>query len=228
LIEYGELKMKKEMQQTKLTLYHYWRSSSSWRVRWGLQIKGLDCRYVPVNLLTDAHKSPDFLKANPAGLVPALEIDGHCFGESLAILEWLDETFPEPALLPKDPLARMHVRQLAMQIACNTQPIQNLGVQRKHSSNQSEQLAWAKHWITVGLETYEKMLATGKPGKFSYGDQVTIADLCLIPQVYNAHRFKVDVSQWPVLEAINNRCLELPECRAAHPDKQAGAILVNS
>lgn len=220
--------MTHKSQQPELTLYHYWRSSSSWRVRWGLRIKGLQCRQVPVNLLADAHKSPDYLKANPAGLVPAIEINGKCFGESLAILEWLDEAFPEPPLLPRDPFQRMHVRQLAFQIACNTQPIQNLSVQRKHSSDKTEQEAWARHWIETGLETYEKLLTTGNPGKFSHGDTVTLADLCLVPQVYNARRFKVDVARWPLVEGIVNRCLELPECKAAHPDKQDGAILVNS
>ncbi|MEY4632016.1 MAG: hypothetical protein RIQ81_2136 [Pseudomonadota bacterium] len=217
-----------KIKQPTLTLYHYWRSSSSWRVRWGLKIKRLDYRDVPVNLLADAQKSPDYLKANPAGLVPAIEVDGKCFGESLAILEWLDETWPEPALLPKDPLGRMHVRQLALQIACNTQPVQNLSVMRMHSQDQTAQRAWAQHWIAKGLDGYEKMLTAGQPGKFSHGDQVTMADLCLVPQVYNAKRFDVDVARWPILEGIAARCMELPECKAAHPDKQPGAILVSS
>lgn len=217
--------MAQKDKQPDLILYHYWRSSSSWRVRWGLKIKGLRYRDIPVNLLADAQKSPDFLKANPAGLVPALEIGGKCFGESLAILEWLDEAWPEPPLLPADPLDRMHVRQLAMQIACNTQPVQNLSVMRMHSSEQAAQRAWAQHWINKGLDTYEKLLAMGKPGKFSHGDQVTIADLCLVPQVYNARRFDVDVARWPLLDGIASRCMELPECKAAHPDRQPGAVL---
>ncbi|NDE14392.1 maleylacetoacetate isomerase [bacterium] len=209
-----------------LTLYHYWRSSSSWRVRWGLKIKGVSWHDVPVNLLADAQKSPDYLKVNPVGFVPAVEIHGRCFGESLAILEWLEETHPTPPLLPKDPLDRMEVRQLMFQIACNTQPVQNLSVMRMHSPDKDEQHKWARHWITAGLAGYETLLEHGHPGKFSFGDHVTMADLCLVPQIYNARRFNVDVAKWPLLDAIGLRCMELPECKAAHPDKQPGAQLL--
>ena len=209
-----------------MTLYHYWRSSSSWRVRWGLKIKGISYHDVPVNLLANAQKSPDYLKVNPVGFVPAIEMDGRCFGESLAILEWLEETQPTPALLPKDPLDRLHVRQLMLQIACNTQPVQNLSVMRMHSEDKPEQAKWANHWISQGLAGYEKLLQHGKPGKFSFGDSVTMADLCLIPQIYNATRFSVDVRQWPLLHGIGERALELPECKAAHPDRQPGAQLL--
>ncbi len=217
--------MKQETRKD-LTLYHYWRSSSSWRVRWGLKLKGVTWHDVPVNLLADAQKSPDYLKVNPAGFVPAVEINGRCFGESLAILEWLEETHPTPPLLPKDPLDRMQVRQLMFQIACNTQPVQNLSVMRLHSADKDEQQKWARHWITAGLAGYEKLLEHGRPGRFSFGDHVTMADLCLVPQIYNARRFNVDVGQWPLLEAIGQRCMELPECKAAHPDKQPGAQLL--
>ncbi len=211
-----------------LTLYHYWRSSSSWRVRWALKIKGLPYHDVPVNLLANAQKSPDFLKVNPIGFVPAIETEGKCFGESLAILEWLEETnpAPAPALLPKDPLDRLQVRQLMLQIACNTQPLQNLSTMRQHSLDKDTQQAWAAHWIATGLAGYEKLLQHGKPGRFSVGDVVTMADLCLVPQIYNARRFNVDVALWPLLSAIGERCLTLPECKAAHPDRQPGAQLL--
>lgn len=216
----------KQGSQKDLTLYHYWRSSSSWRVRWGMKIKGIKWHDVPVNLLADAQKSPDYLKVNPAGFVPAIEVGGRCFGESLAILEWLEETHPAPPLLPADPMDRMQVRQLMFQIACNTQPVQNLSVMRLHSADKEEQQKWARHWITAGLAGYENLLRHGRPGKFSFGDHVTMADLCLVPQIYNALRFNVDVSRWPLLDGIGQRCMELPECKAAHPDKQPGAQLL--
>ncbi len=219
--------MSKSNESTKsMTLYHYWRSSSSWRVRWGLKIKGISYHDVPVNLLADAQKSPDYLKVNPVGFVPAIEINGKCFGESLAILEWLEEAHPLPALLPKDPLERLLVRQLMLQIACNTQPIQNLSVMRRHSQDKDEQILWARHWITAGLAGYEQLLRNGNPGKFSFGDQLTFADLCLVPQIYNAVRFTINTDQWPLLHEIGERCLALPECRAAHPNKQPGAQLL--
>jgi maleylacetoacetate isomerase len=216
----------KQGSQKDLTLYHYWRSSSSWRVRWGMKIKGIKWHDVPVNLLAEAQKSPDYLKVNPAGFVPAIEVGGRCFGESLAILEWLEETHPAPPLLPADPMDRMQVRQLAFQIACNTQPVQNLSVMRLHSADKEEQQKWARHWITTGLAGYENLLLHGRPGKFSFGDHVTMADLCLVPQIYNARRFNIDVSRWPLLDGIGQRCMELPECKAAHPDKQPGAQLL--
>lgn len=209
-----------------ITLYHYWRSSSSWRVRWGLAIKGIEYRSIPVNLLHDEQQSKDFIHMNPAGFVPALDIGGRYFGESLAILEWLEEVFPEPALLPDDPFEKMQVRQFALQIACNTQPIQNLSVLRAHSEDKTKQSAWATMWITKGLQTYEELLKTGRPGQFTFGDSVTMADLCLVPQVYNAKRFGIDTAQWPILNGINERCLQLPTCQAAHPDRQPGAQLL--
>lgn len=209
-----------------MTLYHYWRSSSSWRVRWGLIIKNIEYRSIPVNLLHGEQQSQDFLTMNPAGFVPALEVNGRFYGESLALLEWLEEAFPSPAILPKDPLDKMMVRQMALQIACNTQPIQNLSVLRAHSENKDKQSEWARRWITKGLDAYEKLLESGQPGNFSFGNNVTMADLCLVPQVYNARRFGIDTSGWPILHTINEKCLATRECQAAHPDKQPGAQLI--
>lgn len=208
---------------TTLKLYHYWRSSCSWRVRWALALKGVAYEPVPVNILAGEHRSPAFLARNPAGYLPALSIDGVPFGESLAICEWIDETWPEPPLLPKEPLARLSARQLALTIAAGTQPLQNPSVVKHFVANEAEREGHQRHWIERGLAVYEALLKAGRPGLFSVGDQVSLADLCLVPQVYNAERFKVPVSEkFPLLAAINARCLATPACDQAAPHNQSG------
>lgn len=205
-----------------LTLYHYWRSSCSWRVRWAFRHKGIAYNEVMVNLLKGEQNNPAFLAKNPGGGVPALDINGTVFGESLAILEWIEETYPANPLLPAAPLDRLRVRQMCQLITSGIQPIQNLSVMRRHSSDPIEQQKWAHHWINAGMQKLENLVAP-YAGTYCYGGDLTMADLCLVPQVYNANRFNVDMSQYPVITRINQACLKLPACDAAAPHNQQGA-----
>jgi maleylacetoacetate isomerase len=209
----------------RLTLHHYWRSSCSWRVRWALALKGVPYESVPVDILAGQHRAPAHLARNPAGFLPALEIDGVPYGESLALIEWIDETWPRPALYPTDATARLHVRQLALTIATGTQPLQNPAVLKYcFESDEAQRQTAARYWIERGLGVYETLLRDhGKPGRFSYGDEATVADLCLIPQVYNALRFNADMSKTPLCQAIYERARETEACRAAEPERQPGA-----
>jgi maleylacetoacetate isomerase len=207
---------------TQITLYHYWRSSCSWRVRWALNHKAIPYQEVAVNLLQNEQNSPAYLAINPGGFVPAIVYSGQVYGESLAILEWLEEKFPANPLLPKSASDRMRVRQICQMIAGGIQPVQNLSVMRKHSTDQAEQAQWAKHWITTGLHKLESIL-TAHAGTFCFGGELTLADLCLVPQVYNANRFNVDMTPFPVISRINAKCLTLPACDTAAPHRQQGA-----
>lgn len=209
------------MKSKDLTLYHYWRSSCSWRVRWCMGVKGLEPKYVAVDLLKGEQRSPDYLKKNPAGHVPCLEVDGVYYQDSMAILEWLEEAFPKPSILPKLPVDKMYVRSLAYIISSGTQPLQNLELQRYHSDDPAKQKAYAAHWIHNGLAAYEGMLRNHKKhiGKCSFGDSVTMADLCLIPQCYNAIRFDVSLDSFPLIKKINDFCLATKECQVASPDQ---------
>lgn len=207
----------------QLSLYHYWRSSCSWRVRWALALKNVPYDSIPVNILAGEHGQPPHLERNPAGLLPALMIDGQFFGESLAIMEWIEETWPLPALLPKNPLARLRVRQLAMTIVAGTQPLQNPSVLKVVSADEAARKSYAQHFIAKGLATYETLLGLAPKGKFSFGNTVTLADICLVPQVYNALRFDVDLSTTPRCREIYETSLMTTACAAAHPSKQLGA-----
>lgn len=208
-----------------LVLYHYWRSSCSWRVRWGLAIKGLSYTSVPVNILAAEHASQAHRQRNPAAQLPALQIADRYFSESLAILEWLEESFPTPPLLPTDPLDRLYVRQLALTIVAGTQPLQNPATLKHYSTDEAKRAADAKYFITRGLEVYEELLCRhGRCGSYSFKDQLTLADLCLIPQVYNALRFQVDMTQLPECQRIYEACLRLPSCDASAPHRQPGAV----
>lgn len=203
-----------------LTLHHYYRSSCSWRVRWGLRIKNVPHQLVAVNLLEGEQKSPAYLKINATGFVPCLDISNDQFGESLAILEWLEESYPTPPLLPVTPIERLRVRELCQIIASGTQPLQNLEVQKMISKNRDEQLSWSREWIKKGLQAYE-LGCSKSAGTYSVGASVTFADLCLIPQVYNALRFQVDLNSFPRIESIYQRCLSLKECQDSAPDRYA-------
>ncbi|SMF20734.1 maleylacetoacetate isomerase [Pseudobacteriovorax antillogorgiicola] len=207
---------------SQLTLYHYWRSSCSWRVRWALELKKIPYQSVAVNLLKNEQQDPVYTQKSPAGLVPCLEFGGQYLSESIAILEWLEERYPQMPLLPRNLWDRAKVRELVGLIASDTQPIQNLKVLKFRSSDQKERAVWAKHFISEGLVAYEKAIQK-TVGTYSFGGQITFADLCLIPQVYNAHRFNVDMNQLPYCEAIYQRCLKLPSCDAAAPHNQPGA-----
>lgn len=204
-------------------LYHYWRSSCSWRVRWALALKGVAYESVPVNILNGEQNAPEYLAKNPAGFLPALTVDGRTVGESLAIIEWLEERWPAPALLPKDPLDRLHVRQLALTIAAGTQPLQNPSAIKYYLEDEKARGAAARHFVSRGLKVYEQLLGRGKVGRFSFGDSVTLADLCLIPQVYNAKRFDVDLAGTPQVARIYEACLKTDACERASPPNQPGA-----
>ncbi|KAL2911851.1 hypothetical protein HK105_208701 [Polyrhizophydium stewartii] len=208
-----------------IKLYTYWRSSASWRVRIALHHKGIDFESIFVNLLKGEQASsrchPDEFKAtNPTGLVPALVINGETILESPAILELLEELFPERPLLPKDPIARAKVRAIANIIGCDIHPVQNLRVLKY--AGQDRMAEWAKHFIDLGFEGLEKVVK-GTAGKYCFGDEVTLADVFLVPQIGNAVRWGVDMSKFPTLAAIGDRLGELDAFRKAHPTAQPDA-----
>jgi maleylacetoacetate isomerase len=209
-------------------LYHYWRSSSSWRVRWALHEKGIAFTAVAVDLLKGEQAQPAYLARNPLGHVPLLTIDGHDLTESVAILEYLEERFPERPLLPADPLGRARVRQLVQVIVADTQPLQNLSVLRhvgQEVDKPDAQKAWARHYITRGLDAYEALLSQpgspGRGGRYSHGDAVTLADLCLVPQCYNARRQGLELERWPRVHAIEQAALATEAGQRSAPDAYA-------
>ncbi len=209
-------------------LYGYWRSSAAYRVRLALAYKGIGYDSVPINLVHGAQSGADFRALNPQGLVPALAIGGDVLSQSLAIIEYLDETVTDPPLLPRDPLARARVRSAALVIACDIHPVNNLRVLRYLKAplghDQGAIDAWARHWITCGLAVLEQF-AADCGGRFLYGDSVTLADLCLVPQLSNARRVATDLSAFPRLAAIEQQLSALPFASAAHPDSQVDTVV---
>ncbi|MEO5969668.1 MAG: maleylacetoacetate isomerase [Bdellovibrionia bacterium] len=210
----------------KFRLYHYWRSSSSWRVRWALALKKIPCEYVSVNLLSDETDGPEQRARNPFGYVPVLQIlddSGDTTGkpvyltESLAIIEWLEELVGTPSVLPGSSYQKAKIRQLAETINAGTQPIQNPAVAQFYSSDAEQQKKWSLHWIRNGLAAYESLVQE-TPGVFSVGDTLTLADLCLIPQCYNALRQGVFLSEFPKIEKIYQSALLTESCQASAPD----------
>ena len=202
-----------------LVLKHYWRSSCSWRVRWALELKGLTYRKVHVDLLAGEHLKQDYRQQNPLTFVPTLIVDGRPYFESLAIIEWLEETYRQPPLLPIEPQRRLIVRQLAYLIACGIQPLQNMATQRHYSDDRQAQQDYARHFIERGFQAYEQRLTELGSTTFSIGEQVTVADLCLIPQVYNARRFNCDLSPFPNIKRIYDNCLQTETCRRSSPEE---------
>lgn len=205
----------------KLRLYHYWRSSSSWRVRWALLYKNISCEYVTIDLLSDEQKKNDYINKNPFATVPTLEVVGEniFLTESLAIIGWLDDLFPKSQrLIPLEPWKRFKVMQLSEIINSGIQPIQNLRVQKMYSDNPIKRTEWAKYWIALGLKAYETLLQDSM-GFYSCGDELSLADLCLIPQIYNAKRNGVDLSLFPKIMKIEENCLKLDSCIDSSPDR---------
>ena len=205
-----------------LKLHHYWRSSSSWRVRWALAHKGLlaTTELIAVNLLDDTTQTAAFRALNPLGYVPVLEIQGGgILTESVAMIEWLEETHPTPPLYPKDALDRARVRALVEVINAGTQPIQNLSVMEHHSSDPVEQKKWGAHWTYQGLKAFET-LCRSHAGTFAYGDSLSAADLYLVPQCYNAGRQDISVEkEFPLLHRLQTAALATPSAQIAHPDR---------
>jgi maleylacetoacetate isomerase len=193
---------------SSVILYSYWRSSCSWRVRLALAAKGIKYEYKPIDLLKGEQSASSYTEINPLKEIPSLLIDGHVLGQSVAILEYINETRPDFPLLPKDPAGRAKVRQIVESIAGDTQPIQNQRVLKKVAeiAGEEQKAVWAKHWIQNGFEGVERILAKSA-GKYSYGDEFTLADCCLIPQVYNAYRFGVDMSQFPTILRVHKVCI---------------------
>jgi len=204
-------------------LYDYYRSSAAYRVRIALNMKGIDYEQRPVNLLESDQKSEDYRALNPQGFVPMLEIDGHRLTQSLAILNYLDIRFPVPPLIPASAAERAHVVALAMIVACDIHPLNNLRVlkflKRELGHSQEDVDDWYAHWITEGLRPLEAMAAP-KAGEFLYGDAPTAADVCLIPQLYNARRFNVPLDDYPTLVRADENANRLEAFAAAHPDRQ--------
>jgi maleylpyruvate isomerase len=209
---------------TQDRLHGYFRSSAAWRVRIAMNLKGLQAAQVPHHLRRGDQRAPDYLKVNPQGLVPALETGGVILTQSLAIIEYLEETHPTPPLLPQEPLARAQVRAFALAIACEIHPVQNLRVLRRlRKLGQSEEavFAWARDTIEPGLEACAALIAD-RQGPFCFGDRPSLADICLIPQLGNAHRFKArtDYGRLPAIEAA---CNDLPAFQHAAPEQQPDA-----
>ena len=209
-------------------LYTYFRSSASYRVRIALNLKGLSARYVPIHLTRGGGEqfTRDFRALNPLALVPVLNEGDVRLTQSLAILEYLDERYPSPPLLPASIEDRARVRQLALTVVCEIHPLNNLRVLKYLTGTlgltEEAKVAWIQHWIKLGFEAFEVELGTSKSrGRFCFGDSPTIADCCLVPQVFNAQRFNVDLSAFPMLLAIHRGCEALPAFQAAHPSRQA-------
>lgn len=212
------------------TLYSYFRSSAAYRVRIALNLKDIAPNYRFVHLLKDGGQqhAPAYARVNPQELVPTLVHDGHVIGQSLAIMEYLDEVKPEPALLPKDPAGRARVRQLAYAVACDIHPVNNLRVlnylRKPFGHNDDDVVTWMTHWIDLGLGAIETMLSgSSETGRFCHGDTPTLADICLVPQMANARRGRTNLDAFPTLKRIEAACFELPAFDNAQPQKQPDA-----
>jgi maleylacetoacetate isomerase len=208
---------------SRIILYDYYRSSAAYRVRIALNLKGVQYEQRPVNLLTSEQKSDDYRALNPQGLVPMLEIDGHRLTQSLAIINYLDLRFANQPLIPAAAAERAHVVAMALAVACDIHPLNNLRV-LKYLTNelghsQDEVEAWYAHWISEGLPALEAMAAP-KAGKFLFGDAPTGADVCLVPQLYNARRFNVPLDAFPTLLRAEENANRIEAFAAAHPDRQ--------
>jgi maleylpyruvate isomerase len=211
-----------------MKLYGYFRSSASYRVRIALNMKGLDYDQVSVHLAKGKQYDREFSAISPQNLVPVLEDDGQLLYQSLAIIQYLEEKFPEPRLLPKDSPGRNRVRSLALISACEIHPLNNTRVLAYLTDalkvTEEQKNAWYRHWVTVGFTALEKRLATEKEtGTFCHGDAPGFADITLVPQVANANRFKVDLTPFPNIRRINDECLKLDAFRKAIPANQPDA-----
>ncbi|MFT6900888.1 MAG: maleylpyruvate isomerase [Colwellia sp.] len=217
-----------------MKLFGYWRSSAAYRVRIALHLKNIDCEYVPVHLVKNGGEqhSEAYVELNPTHLVPTLiddTLDGELvLNQSIAILDYLESKYPQPALYPENIVDKAKVQALVLDIACEIHPVTNLRVQqylvKTLGVDDANKSAWGPHWMCLGFAAFEEKLQKVS-GKYCYGDHVTVADLCLVPQVYNANRFKVDMSAFPLINAIVERCNQLPAFIKAMPDNQEDAIL---
>ena len=216
-----------------MKLHNYFRSSSSFRVRIALALKGLPYEYVAVHIARGAHKKPPYVDLSADTLVPLLEVNGHQLSQSMAIIEYLDDTHPTPALLPADPLGRAQVRALAQSIACEIHPINNLRVLKKVVADITDpdeatraRFAWFQHWAREGLLAFERQLDFSERQRavdglgastFCYGNTPTLADCCLVPQIFNGRRFEVSMAGLTRTQAVFDECMKLPAFQAAQP-----------
>jgi maleylpyruvate isomerase len=213
-----------------MKLYSYFRSSAAYRVRIALNLKGLDYDYAPVHLLREGGQQlkPEYRELNADGIVPTLVDGDDVLTQSLAIVEYLEETHPEPALLPRNPLDRAFVRSVALQIACEIHPVDNLRILKylKHQMKAPDEVrdAWYRHWIESGFASLEKRLSSdNRVGALTFGDTPTIADLCIVPQVWNARRFNIDLTPYPTIVRIADRADQIEAFAKAAPSQQPDA-----
>ncbi|ATO19243.1 maleylacetoacetate isomerase [Acinetobacter sp. LoGeW2-3] len=212
-----------------MKLYGFFRSGTSHRLRIALNLKGLSYEQVSVSLAKNQHHQEDFKALNPQGLVPVLETEQGLLTQSPAIIEWLEEVYPEVALLPKDPFEKAKVRALAAIVGCDIHPINNKRVLEYLRNNlgqdENQVLAWCAEWISKGFEALEALLQQDQTRQnFCYGNSATLADVYLIPQVYSAKRFKVDLTPYPTIVSIYEHCMQLEAFQKADPAQQADAI----
>lgn len=211
-----------------MKLYTYYRSSAAFRVRIALNLKGLKYDSIAKHFAKHEHRAADYLSINPQGLIPALDIDGVVLSQSMAIMEYLDEKYPQPAFLPADAIGRARVRSMALSIVADLHPINNLRVlnylRREFGQDDDGVNTWYRHWVTEGFRSLEELAGTySKSGRHCYGDAVSLIDICLVPQMYNARRFKTDLTPFPKLVAISTYLESLPEFVAARPEVQPDA-----
>ena len=212
-----------------MKLYSYFRSSAAYRLRIALNLKGLEYDYVSVNLLKAEQQSEDYLALNPQGLVPAMELSGGVtLGQSVALLEWLEESYPEPALLPREPLEKARVRSAVNSITCDIHPICNLSVTnylKEHfQADQDDVIAWYVHWMHRGFAALEQVLEQNG-SQYCFGAQPGMADLCLVPQIFNARRFDIPLEQFPNITRVVDNCNALPAFADAAPEQQPDSTL---
>jgi maleylacetoacetate isomerase/maleylpyruvate isomerase len=211
------------MLHAMMKLHNYFRSSASFRVRIALNLKGLDYDYIPVHIARGEHKTGSFSAISPDMLVPLLEDEGERFSQSMAIIEYLDEVHPEPALLPHDPVGRAHVRALAQSIACEIHPLNNLRVLkylvRELKLDEAAKNTWYRHWVREGMLAFERQLAQRPASLYCWGDTPTLADCCLVPQVFNGQRFDCDFSGLPRTMAAFETCMQLDAFQRAQPSR---------
>lgn len=209
-----------------MRLYDYWRSSAAYRVRIALNIKGLEVEQIPIDLRAGGQQTGDYLAVNPQGLVPFFEDGELAIGQSLAIIEYLEEAYPASPLLPKDPVQRAKSRAIAQIIAADIHPLNNLRVLQFLESDlgvsRKKRAIWYHHWLAKGFEAIEAMVKN-LPGDFCVGDEPTLADICLVPQVYNAKRYEFDLRVYPTVRTINDRCHEVEAFAKAAPQHQPDA-----
>lgn len=211
-----------------MKLYNFFRSGTSHRLRIALNLKGLQTEYLPVDLRTEQHLQAAFKAINPQGLVPALVDGDQVLIQSPAIIEWLEEKYPNPPLLPADAQQRAHVRALAATVGCDIHPVNNRRIleylRHQFKADEAAINAWCATWITAGFDAFEALLAADHArGDYCFGNQPGLADVYLVPQVESARRFKVDMSRWPLISAVDAACMKLPAFERAAPMKQPDA-----